>query len=160
MNIIVFIISTIILHLTYLKLETWKACQILSRKGCSLPETNNTKIMLLLPGPECDDETPGCQQFHFMPRFVRFLPGETLNNSQRTCTAFLEPPVSLWWSVFMLKGNRKRSCMTPVTLTSNISAYAGVDICSLVSAKWLTVPELLCSCMVFTFGTHDGAGAL
>ncbi|TKS87392.1 Ribonuclease 3 [Collichthys lucidus] len=27
-----------------------------------------------LRGPEFDDEASGCQQFHFMPRFVRFLP--------------------------------------------------------------------------------------
>ncbi|XP_055364465.1 ribonuclease 3 isoform X2 [Betta splendens] len=27
-----------------------------------------------LTGPEIDDESPGCQRFHFMPRFVRFLP--------------------------------------------------------------------------------------
>uniref|UniRef100_UPI0037E91664 ribonuclease 3 n=1 Tax=Semicossyphus pulcher TaxID=241346 RepID=UPI0037E91664 len=27
-----------------------------------------------LTGPEVDNEASGCQQFHFMPRFVRFLP--------------------------------------------------------------------------------------
>ncbi|KAM9712359.1 ribonuclease 3 [Menidia menidia] len=27
-----------------------------------------------LTGPDSDGEAPGCQQFHFMPRFVRFLP--------------------------------------------------------------------------------------
>uniref|UniRef100_A0A3Q3W0M3 Ribonuclease 3 n=1 Tax=Mola mola TaxID=94237 RepID=A0A3Q3W0M3_MOLML len=27
-----------------------------------------------LAGPECDSEASGCPQFHFMPRFVRFLP--------------------------------------------------------------------------------------
>ncbi|XP_036377499.1 ribonuclease 3 [Megalops cyprinoides] len=27
-----------------------------------------------LTGPETDDASPGCQRFHFMPRFVRFLP--------------------------------------------------------------------------------------
>ncbi|KAF6719972.1 Ribonuclease 3 [Oryzias melastigma] len=27
-----------------------------------------------LKGPDSDGETSGCQQFHFMPRFVRFLP--------------------------------------------------------------------------------------
>ncbi|XP_045897057.1 ribonuclease 3 isoform X2 [Micropterus dolomieu] len=27
-----------------------------------------------LKGPEFDNESSGCQQFHFMPRFVRFLP--------------------------------------------------------------------------------------
>lgn len=57
-------------------------------KGCSLPE-QTTKKLLFLPGPEFDNEASGCQQFHFMPRFVRFLPGETLNNLQRTCPAFL-----------------------------------------------------------------------
>ncbi|KAJ8393716.1 hypothetical protein AAFF_G00057690 [Aldrovandia affinis] len=29
-----------------------------------------------LTGPEMDSESPDCQKFHFMPRFVRFLPGE------------------------------------------------------------------------------------
>ncbi|XP_061095040.1 LOW QUALITY PROTEIN: ribonuclease 3 [Conger conger] len=28
-----------------------------------------------LTGPEADVDSPGCQKFHFMPRFVRFLPG-------------------------------------------------------------------------------------
>uniref|UniRef100_A0A8C8JDI9 Ribonuclease 3 n=1 Tax=Oncorhynchus tshawytscha TaxID=74940 RepID=A0A8C8JDI9_ONCTS len=27
-----------------------------------------------LTGPEWDNQSPGCQKFHFMPRFVRFLP--------------------------------------------------------------------------------------
>ncbi|XP_054915342.1 ribonuclease 3 [Poeciliopsis prolifica] len=27
-----------------------------------------------LTGPDCDSESSGCQRFHFMPRFVRFLP--------------------------------------------------------------------------------------
>ncbi|XP_043961162.1 ribonuclease 3 [Gambusia affinis] len=27
-----------------------------------------------LTGPDCDSESSGCQHFHFMPRFVRFLP--------------------------------------------------------------------------------------
>ncbi|KAL1006769.1 hypothetical protein UPYG_G00076760 [Umbra pygmaea] len=27
-----------------------------------------------LTGPEWDDQSPGCKKFHFMPRFVRFLP--------------------------------------------------------------------------------------
>ncbi|KAM7369646.1 hypothetical protein PAMP_010950 [Pampus punctatissimus] len=27
-----------------------------------------------LTGPDFDNEVPGCQRFHFMPRFVRFLP--------------------------------------------------------------------------------------
>ncbi|KAI1888847.1 hypothetical protein AGOR_G00172990 [Albula goreensis] len=27
-----------------------------------------------LTGPEIDDDSPDCQRFHFMPRFVRFLP--------------------------------------------------------------------------------------
>ncbi|XP_071750781.2 ribonuclease 3 isoform X1 [Centroberyx gerrardi] len=27
-----------------------------------------------LTGPDCDNEASGCQRFHFMPRFVRFLP--------------------------------------------------------------------------------------
>uniref|UniRef100_A0A4W5R8Y7 Drosha ribonuclease III n=1 Tax=Hucho hucho TaxID=62062 RepID=A0A4W5R8Y7_9TELE len=37
-----------------------------------------------LTGPEWDNQSPGCQKFHFMPRFVRFLPGETVPSSQNS----------------------------------------------------------------------------
>lgn len=61
-------------------------------------ETNNNKetlfLSLFLPGPEFDPS--GCQRFHFMPRFVRFLPGETLLNN---LCCFPSLFVSLWWSV-------------------------------------------------------------
>lgn len=40
------------------------------------------------PGPpECDSEASGCPQFHFMPRFVRFLPGK--DSSAAVCLPLL-----------------------------------------------------------------------
>lgn len=48
------------------------------------------------PGPEWDSETSGCPQFHFMPRFVRFLPGKTANNL--LSLLFFCSFVSLCWS--------------------------------------------------------------
>ena len=87
------------------------------------------------PGPEWDSETSGCPQFHFMPRFVRFLPGKTANNLPIK-TAFLLlfclPLVVSGDSVFKLKRateETKRSCVFSIMPLPNISAHAGVCIC-------------------------------
>lgn len=45
-------------------------------------------LCVLFAGPDGDSEASGCPQFHFMPRFVRFLPGKTPNCSPLT----LSPP--------------------------------------------------------------------
>lgn len=48
------------------------------RGGRSGPELVLRPTPLLSsPGPDFDSDAPGCPQFHFMPRFVRFLPGKT-----------------------------------------------------------------------------------
>lgn len=96
-------------------------------------------LRVLSAGPECDSEASGCPQFHFMPRFVRFLPGKTLN-----CSPF--DIVSPWWSVVFQPGLKATS--------PNVSADA-----ALVSAETLAEPGLPCS-MVFIIDAHDGAAAL
>lgn len=127
-------------------------------KGCSLPEqTTKKKTLLFLPGPEFDNEACGCQQFHFMPRFVRFLPGETLN---RTCPAFffhLSPCDGQWWHRAPLKMcNRKEKGAACLQWCPNISAYAGVDVCGMFSAKWYVDFQRLSCCVAawYSFLIH------
>lgn len=45
--------------------------------GCFLSRKKKRYPSALVTGPEFDSDSPGCPQFHFMPRFVRFLPGKT-----------------------------------------------------------------------------------
>lgn len=47
--------------------------------GCSLSRKKKHYPSVLVTGPEFDNDSPGCPQFHFLPRFVRFLPGKTLH---------------------------------------------------------------------------------
>lgn len=138
-----------------------KLVRFLLRKAVLCLTSNKINSLLSPPGPECENEASECPQFHFMPRFVRFLPGKTLNKRQRP-TALLSFAICL---VLVVSGDavlglkpatekkKKRSC--------NQSKPSCILCCAyLFSAKRLPVPELLCSCMVFITDTHDGAAAL
>lgn len=63
---------------------------------------NEIAPLLLSPGPHFDNDSPGCPQFHFMPRFVRFLPGKasqssTLSPSSGQCRQSAVRRHSTWW---------------------------------------------------------------
>lgn len=98
-NIIVIIISTVhglhvpnLLHLREQLLGFYSERFFLRLNKQQLNKNNN---IIFPAGPEFDDEASGCQQFHFMPRFVRFLPGKIPNKATKY-PLFL--PASVWWS--------------------------------------------------------------
>ena len=103
--------------------------------------------VLFPPGPEWDSETSGCPQFHFMPRFVRFLPGKTAKNLPRLLSFFLFclPLVVSGDSVFKLRRateETKGSCVSSIIPSLNISAHADVRICvqcKMTSSAWAAV---------------------
>lgn len=103
--------------------------------------------VLFPPGPEWDSETSGCPQFHFMPRFVRFLPGKTAKNLPRLLSFFLFclPLVVSGDSVFKLRRateETKGSCVSSIIPLLNISAHADVRICvqcKMTSSAWAAV---------------------
>lgn len=122
-----------------------KLVRFLLRKAVLCLTSNKINSLLSPPGPECENEASECPQFHFMPRFVRFLPGKTLNKRQRP-TALLSFAICL---ILVVSGDAVLG-LKPATEKKKDKK----------TAKRLPVPELLCSCMVFITDTHDGAAAL
>lgn len=111
-----------------------KLVRFLLRKAVLCLTSNKINSLLSPPGPECENEASECPQFHFMPRFVRFLPGKTLNKRQRP-TALLSFAICL---ILVVSGDavlglkpatekRKKGVAT----SPNLSAYSAVHICSL-----------------------------
>ncbi len=85
-----------------------------------------------------------------MPRFVRFLPGETLNNLHRTCTAFFAVCLPLMVSgdtVLQLKRATEKKKELHVSSDVQTCLHAGVDICGVFSVKWYVDFQHLSCCV-------------